>query len=178
MTSEHETTERWIDVVGWEAHYEVSDLGRVRSKPRTGTTTFGERTYGGKLLRSFASSRGYLSVNLKRIGSRKQVAVHTIVLCAFVGPRQSGMQACHGNGDRLDARLRNLRWDTVSNNHKDKWLHGTEGAGVKNPNAKLTDEVVQLIRGSDESIDSMAESLGVSRGCIEKVKYRQTWGHI
>lgn len=46
--------------------------------------------------------------------------IHKLVLEAFVGERPSGMQACHGNGDKTDNRLVNLRWDTVKANHRDK----------------------------------------------------------
>lgn len=45
--------------------------------------------------------------------------VHTLVLEAFVGPRPDGADACHENGNRRDARLTNLRWDSRSGNVQD-----------------------------------------------------------
>jgi hypothetical protein len=68
---------------------------------------------------------GYLYVNLKRVGSQSQRAVHRLVLEAFVGPCPPGMEGCHNDGDQLNNRLDNLRWDTPSNNKLDSVRHGT-----------------------------------------------------
>src|SRR5688500_9997592 len=73
-------------------------------------------------------------------GSRRSStkAAHFLVLTAVRGPCPNGMEGCHNNGNRADARLDNLRWDTRKNNHADKKLHGTWQAGEKHPRAVLT----------------------------------------
>ena len=170
--------EQWKPIVGWEGFYEVSDLGRVRSSSREGTTTFGRRAYGGTIVKPFPSTRGYAAVNLTRRGARAQIHVHKAVLEAFVGPRPKGMQACHFDGDRSHAALRNLRWDTVSNNHADKVRHGTDSRGAKNPNAILTSGAAIEIRNSSLPLKRLAAKFGVSLGCVEKVRYGSTWRHL
>jgi hypothetical protein len=54
------------------------------------------------------------------------------------------MEACHGDGDSANNRLGNLRWDTPTNNHADKILHGTTNRGERSGTAKLTDAAVGL----------------------------------
>lgn len=122
-------TEKWVPLYGWEGYYQVSDQGRVRSNIRYGETQFGIRRYGGKVLKPVYSANRYPKVNLTKPGKRYQIHLHTAVLESFVGPAPKGMEACHNNGNRHDARLHNLRWDTRKNNHADKKRHGTWQGG-------------------------------------------------
>ena len=46
--------------------------------------------------------------------------VHEIVAETWLGPRPKGMYICHGNDNKLDARLTNLRYDTPTANILDK----------------------------------------------------------
>jgi hypothetical protein len=65
---------------------------------------------------------GYARVNLVRDGRNVSRAVHCIVLEAFVGPCPPGMEACHyPDTTRSNNRRENLRWDTHSENMRDKF---------------------------------------------------------
>jgi hypothetical protein len=120
--------EAWLPVPGYEGVYEVSDLGRVRSVDRTVTGRAGSpRPLRGKILRPYMS-RGYEIIQLARFGRREYRPVHRLVLLAYVGPPPLGHEACHGDGDRVNNRLANLRWGTKSENMQDKLLHGTNYA--------------------------------------------------
>lgn len=118
-----ETKELWMPALGFEGSYEVSDHGRIRSLDRMITDSRG-REYGrkGKILSPPTLPNGYVHCMLSK-GVRKYV--HRLVLEAFVGPCPDGMEACHGDGVRTNNALRNLRWDTRSENHRDKVRHGT-----------------------------------------------------
>ncbi|MEU4016219.1 NUMOD4 motif-containing HNH endonuclease [Microbacterium sp. NPDC028030] len=121
--------ETWKPVVGHEARYEVSNMGRVRSLGWRGRDSLGrERDYEPKLMNPTKGSHGYPAVDLRSASGRSARLVHHLVLEAFVGPRPAGMEACHGNGNRGDARLVNLRWDTHSANMADSISHGTHAA--------------------------------------------------
>lgn len=170
--------EIWKDVLGLEQYYEVSNLGNIKSKVRTGITNFGERNYGGKVVKPFLSTVGYPAVNLTYKGYRKQFHVHKLVLEAFNGKAPEGMEGCHNNGVKTDFYLTNLRWDTRKNNHADKKLHGTHQEGEKNPSAKLTTKQAIIIKYSKISIKKLSEEFNLSRGCIEKVRYGTSWKHI
>lgn len=99
--------EVWKPCVGYEG-YEVSNLGRVRSP--------------NQILSSAPGSHGYLQVQLRRGNVR---TVHSLVLEAFVGPRPAGKEVCHGDGDKMNCALSNLRWDFPKGNADDKRKHGT-----------------------------------------------------
>ncbi len=120
--------EEWRPVVGWEGLYEVSDLGRVRSLDRMVSSGLGRtKLYRGRVLvGKIAPSTGYRVCTLTSgAGRRKYALIHRLVLEAFVGPCPEGMECCHGDGDRANASLTNLRWDTRSANTIDAVTHQT-----------------------------------------------------
>ena len=110
--------ERWLPVVGWEGLYEVSDQGRVRTI-KTGHTRKGCYASNGRV-------NFYYKVGLSREGTVWQVAVHTLVLTAFTGPRPEGKEAAHKDGNTKHNTLFNLEWKTASANSRDRILHGTQ----------------------------------------------------
>jgi hypothetical protein len=82
--------------------------GRIALKPRR--------------MKTHVARHGYLYVNLDRGGKNTVMAVHRLVLIAFVGPCPDGMESCHyPDPDRTNNRLDNLRWDTHDANMKDKY---------------------------------------------------------
>ena len=123
--------ESWRPVVGWEGFYEVSSHGRVRSIDRIHHSRAGyTQKYRGRMLRPNLT-HGYWGVTLSRDTIPSTRKVHHLVLEAFVGPRPEGMEACHINGIRNDARLSNLRWGTHSSNTLDQVRHGTHAEARK-----------------------------------------------
>lgn len=106
---------RW-ETVPRAANYEVSDDGRVRSKPRQGTK-------GGELKAS-ADVKEYPTVQLYDGGDSFKAPVHALVLEAFVGPRPEGMVCRHLDGDPTNNTVENLAWGTHSENQYDKVEHG------------------------------------------------------
>lgn len=100
--------ERWLPCPEFSG-YEVSDLGRVRSIPRRGTS--------GRLVTPDVVHNGYLRVALWREGRRTWARLHRLVLLAFVGPCPELHEGAHTpNPDRLDCRLTNLKWELISVN--------------------------------------------------------------
>lgn len=116
-------TEIWNPIPGID-FYEVSNLGRVRSLDRIIKRGKGEGLQKGRVLKPQLTGTPGKQYHKVRIAGVERL-VHRLVLEAFVGPCPPGMETCHGNGNRLDNRLNNLRWDTSSNNERDKLQHGT-----------------------------------------------------
>jgi hypothetical protein len=118
--------ETWLPVVGYEDRYEVSDQGRVASKPYQASTRYGEPCWRpARILASRKTKKGYVIVTLNRSrGDSAQKRVHRLVLEAFVGPCPEGMECCHGPGGPSDNRLSNIRWDTRNENARDIVRHG------------------------------------------------------
>lgn len=124
--------EEWRPVVGYEGRYEVSDQGRVRSLTRyVDHWCGGQRIIRGRMLRAFTSNKNVRTA-YKRVGlSGSPCDVHILVLTTFVGPRPTGLVACHRNGDHNDNRAENLRWDTRSANSYDDIRNGVHPTGSK-----------------------------------------------
>jgi len=120
--------EKWLPVPGYEGHYEVSDMGRVRSLDREVLHADGvlHRKCGRVLRPWIGAKNGYPCVSLKMNGKRTGWCVHRLVALAFLGNPANGHEVCHSNGDRSDARLGNLRWDTHSANMCDRRKDGTD----------------------------------------------------
>lgn len=123
---EQPSPERWLPVVGREIAYEVSDLGRVRSRDRVVLYRTGSsRHLRSKMMRLSVDGNGYRYVDLYWLAQRLRKYVHTAVLEAFVGPAPEGTECCHGDGDPANNELGNLRWGTKSENRFDSVRHGT-----------------------------------------------------
>lgn len=52
--------------------------------------------------------------------------VHHLVLEAFVGPRPPGLECCHNDGNSMNNKPGNLRWDTHQANMEDLKRHRQE----------------------------------------------------
>lgn len=170
--------ELWLPVVGYEGLYIVSSFGRVATLPRWVRCKDGSRRQvKGMMRRTFVdhTSHGYRCVGLTRDGIAKKCGVHILVLEAFQGPRPPGMEACHNDGDRTNARLDNLRWDTKKANQADKVLHGTAARGERQGSAKMTLELVQWVRESPQSSLALAPILGLAPSTIRAVRLGQNW---
>ncbi len=90
---------------------------------------------------------GYLQVKLCRDGMAYVKKLHVLMLEVFVGPRPPGMVARHyPDRNPGNCSLGNLVWGTPRENSADRRSHGTEAAGSKNGNAKLTETDVAEIR--------------------------------
>lgn len=126
------TPETWKPVVGYEGYYEVSDHGNVRSVDRTVQRSDGVvQRFKGHLRKPQVDEFGYLRISLRKDGKSHHFRVHRLVLEAFVGPCPEGTEACHGDGDRSNNRLENLRWDTKSENQYDRVRHGNHCHALK-----------------------------------------------
>lgn len=125
-------TERWLPVVDWEGFYEVSDRGQVRSLDRRVPHRRGMMQLRGRPLVLGLSTSGYPDVILSRDGKAVTFAVHTLVLCAFAGPRPPDQEACHGPAGKLINHWpENLRWDTRGENNLDQVRDGTHAEARK-----------------------------------------------
>ncbi len=146
-------------MVGYEANYEVSDMGRVRRARRSAAG----QPAGYTLKPRVVSHTGYHNIALSNGDwrNRKYVAIHRMVIAAFVGPIVDGMVVDHINGVRTDNRLYNLQMVTHQENMRLAAVrHGGQIGGVclgeANAKAKLSYMQVRIIRA--------IQRIGVGRG--------------
>lgn len=176
-------SERWLPVVGYEGLYEVSDHGRVRSKDHVVVRSNGTpQTITGRIRKAgLALHGGYPALRLARDGVKKNFTVHYLVARAFIGPRPSGKEVAHWDGDPENARLANLRYATPVENDSDKIRHGTRPQGERNGHAILTPGDIIQIRyrvSLGEMNKIVAADYGVSASHICMIVKRRTWRHI
>jgi len=167
-------TEEWRPVVGYEGQYEVSNLGRVRSLDRVVEYRGGTpRKVRGRVIRCAPGENGYPRVSLS---GRKFRLVHVLVAEAFLGPKPTGQQVRHLNGNRSDPRLCNLAYGTQSENSHDCYDYGGRcGRG------KLFREDVLDIRNranAGKNQRELAEEYGVSRQTVVDIKSGRTFSYI
>jgi hypothetical protein len=123
----------------------------------------------------------YMQVTLFRDHRRHMKKLHLLLLGTFVGPAPSPRhQGCHNDGNSLNNRLSNLRWDTPEGNQADRLLHGTHLQGARNPRAILTPEDVLLVRAELSSNNhrtqqQIAEHYGVTQGLISQIHRKACW---
>ena len=173
--------ERWLPVTGFEGVYEVSDFGRVRSLSRIAMRSNGyPQTILGKI-RCTPLAMGYPSLQLKHNGKMKNAYVHHLVAEAFIGRRPPGKEVAHGDGDKRNCRLKNLRYATPVENDADKIRHGTRSKGEVNGHAILTASAVLAIRqrvAAGELQRDVALDYGIRSGHVCCIVHRKIWKHL
>lgn len=106
-STEHPQTETWRPVCG-TPHYEVSDLGRVRSLARTVTRSDGRSRRFPSVLLSAATHPNAPHPRVNVHGKTR--TVHSLVCRAFHGEPKPGQEVRHLNGIPSDNRASNLAW--------------------------------------------------------------------
>lgn len=191
FTPEELANEEWRPVVGYEAYYSVSTLGRVRRDAK------GSGTQAGRILTPNLGNKGYLHVMLSVHGKVKRESTHKLVMIAFVGPAPNGKQINHIDFNRTNARLSNLEYVTS----KENWEHSRANylagrprgdahfarrhpetrQGIRHGNAKLNDKKVLTIRSrliAGESQSALGREYGVTPTTIRGIGSRRLWRHI
>jgi hypothetical protein len=158
--------EQWLPVPGYEGLYEVSDHGEVRPAQRT--------------LKQNPNTHGYLCVTLSKKGRTQTVAVHTLVMAAFEGPRPPGQQVRHGPRGQQDNFRDNLSYGSPPENQLDRVRDSTDNRGEHSANAKLTETIVAECRrryaAGEKQID-LAREFGVSSGQMSMIIRGKRWAH-
>lgn len=145
--------EIWKKVPGYEAFYEVSSLGRVRSFPRIMRKMEGlemkEFVYQGRVLKPARDRKGYLSVRLYGSGRRMDVKVHRLVAMAFIPNPSNLPQINHKDEDKGNNSVQNLEWcDAYYNRH-----YGTRMQATSKPVAQCSKDgaIIRLFQSAAEA---------------------------
>ncbi len=174
--------EIWRNVDRFEDAYAVSNLGRVKSKGRIVMRRNGVHCSVAEKILKQSEYHGYWRIFLRSPGIRETVFSHRLVAAAFIGKHPDGMDVCHGDGDRKNNCVTNLRYGTRSDNVRDSILHKTHRShglkGEEMQHAKLTEEKVREIKASNDSSCALARKFGVSRAAIRNIRSGRSWKHV
>lgn len=105
--------ETWKKIVGFE-NYEVSNLGRVKSKQQLNE----------RILKHRISKFGYHRVMLQSNGFKKAYSVHRLVAIYFIKNNENKPDVNHIDCDKSNNNFMNLEWVTKSENIKHAFLNG------------------------------------------------------
>ena len=107
--------EHWKDIEGYEELYQVSDLGRIKTKK-------------GLIRKPTLNKNGYLYVNLRKDGKTHNIPVHRLVAIAFIEGQAPELTVNHKNEDKTDNRAENLEWLT----RRENLNYGTHNTRMRN----------------------------------------------
>lgn len=112
--------EIWKDIEGYEGLYQVSNMGRVRSrvcggKRKAGQESKSKLSKNWKIL-SCSNANWYMSTTLTKDLTSKSARVHRLVAEAFIPNPLNLPQVNHIDGDKHNNRVDNLEWCTSSHN--------------------------------------------------------------
>ena len=157
-------TEIWKTIEEYDL-YEISNLGRLRSKDRVVQNHGGSYVKKGRTLHPSKDHYGYYIFELKQDGRAKKVKIHRLVAEAFIPNPERKPEVNHIDSNPSNNNVENLEWCTHHENMM--WMH-------KTGRAKRTEE---WIRHLNEGLDFMRKEVeGTNILTGEKVRCKSVNG--
>lgn len=162
---EQHSLEEWRDVIGYEERYQISNLGRLRSKDVVITKKDGKHEFRkGKILRLLTTKHGYLAYYFGNgKDKRKMIRIHRVVASAFIPNYEGKPMVDHINRNRKDNRVENLRWCTLKENMNNPLT--LEHLKNCRPNFKHSEE-------TKKKLSEINKGKHISESVIEKARLR------
>ena len=175
--------EIWKDIPEFNNEYQISNLGRIRSKEAVIMRSNGSpHTRKSKILKP-ALDGGYLKgavcIDKKLVPYR----IHKLVANAFVDGKKEWLEVNHINGIKSDNKAENLEWVTRSQNliHAVKTGLLPVTRGSQRTQAKMTEETVrEIYKLKSEGIQRkfIVERLGITVNMYKDLMRGKTWKHV
>lgn len=168
--------EVWRVIKGYP-HYEVSNIGNVRSLDRIIPCGLKNRRFRGKPLRMRIKNYGYVSLTADGISNN--FYVHRLVALMFIDNPENKPQINHIDGNKFNNVLSNLEWCTARENLKhavDTGLNKNKGEDASI--SKLTAKQVMEIRDNPLSFSVIARKYSICSSSVFNIKQRKTWKHL
>ena len=171
----------YLEVPGFPFYRAGSDGSVWSSKPRGGHG--GLPTAFRKLKQKVNKRTGYCEVTLYRSkGDPVSILVHRVVLLAFRGFPEAGMECRHLNGKNSDNNLDNLMWGTKAENTQDKIDHGKMRRGESSGLSKIRENDVREIRAKYATGEltqcQIAQQHDITQANVSEIVRMKTWKHL
>jgi DNA-binding transcriptional regulator YiaG len=174
--------EIWVDVIGFESGYEISNFGRLKSKLRVVDYGCKKAIRKEKILKPrVCPKRGYEYTVLSIDKNRKTVKIHRLVAEAFIDNISNKPSVNHINGIKTDNKASNLEWVTASENTIHAFKYGLKKS-IKAENShlsKLNRITIEKIRNeyikNKISQKKLATKYNISQAQISRIVNYTNW---
>jgi len=175
--------EKWVDIIGFETEYKISNTGRVVSKDRlvkSAIKNVRQILKKSKEITNKKTPTGYCFVILYKQGKANMNLVHRLVASHFLENKCKCPQVNHIDGDKANNHVSNLEWCTALENKKHASDNGLVSRGVNRWSAKIDDGTVRKIREYKglKTAKFVSETYGVSRTNIYDIWNGKIWKHV
>ena len=124
----------WLDIIGFESFYQISNLGTVRSLNRTHQQLnwcgdYVSVTYKGRMIKLREAKNGYLYFTARVKDKVKTLKPHRLVAEHFIPNLGNKPEVNHLDGDKSNNKINNLAWVTSSENK----IHAFDMGLMNNP---------------------------------------------
>lgn len=158
-------TENWKDIKGFEDYFQVSDLGRIKSKDRyVRVCGGGKRLVKSKILAPVKCKNGYLEAQISLNGKRHIFLLHRLVAMHFIENPNNLPEVNHKNENIEDCRVENLEWCTSKYNAN----YGTRNERCAEKQRKVVNQLDQDGSFIKQwvGISNVEKELGIPAECI------------
>jgi predicted XRE-type DNA-binding protein len=169
--------EIWVDVIGYEGLYQVSNFGRVKSLDRI----INSRKRKGKILsNNKTNGNGYIICTLCKNDTQINHYVHRLVASAFCKKECDTFIVNHIDSNIKNNRSDNLEWISAFENvhHYIKKGRKTD-TGTNSPNTKLTEVDLEkirfLLKNTKLKQHEIAKQFNVAQTTISRIKLGKTF---
>ena len=180
MSKYTKDAEMWKDIYGCNDNYQISNLGRVKSKERTEYMARNAcfRTRKEKIMKLDVCEKGYARITLWENSKMKNFFVHCLVAIAFLPNPENYPIINHKDENPSNNKVDNLEWCNHSYN---AMYGGARDRNLKNVRKRVvsvnleTGEKRVYRSAKDAEIESNGYFIhqGISRVCTnERTKYK------
>lgn len=134
----------------------------------------------GRLLGGAPSKKGYYAMRFSTPTGRKPMYFHAIIAETFLGPRPSGSEVNHRDGDKLNNAVSNLEYISKGDNVRHAYRTGLNLSGVRCPWAKLTEDQVREVRALAPTMRQcqIARHLNLKPAAVSNIIRGKKWRRI
>lgn len=168
--------EIWVDILGFEGLYAISNKLRIKSHKRKGINGY---AINEKILRAGKHSNGYAKFTFCKDGKFYYVNRHRVVAAAFIPNPLKLPCINHIDNDTSNDAIENLEWCTFRHNTRHAIRSGRlTWLGENNGGAKLKEwQVLEIFNTTTPSME-IATKFKVSQQTVNDIRSGRRWCEV